>query len=195
MRIGLFSDAYLPEISGVTTIVRLLKVELEALGHETCVYVPRYRRHRDKEDNVYRFRSQRFLFNKASRVALPYNRQASRTFGKLDIIHSHSPFSMGLLAMMIGLRYYIPHIHTYHTYLSEYRHYLPLLLRIPKKATEVMSAAFCNRCTAVTAPSKPVKRELERYDVRRPIHVLPFGVDFSQFQQPPVWHPRSELGI
>jgi len=195
MRIGLFSDAYLPEISGVTTVVSWLKQELERLGHEVYVYVPAYEGVRDKEERIYRFRSHRFIFHSASRVALPYNRRATRTFKHLDIIHSHTPFSLGLVALGAALRYHIPHVHTYHTHLVQYRHYLPFPLRPPKKTTEEVAAAFCNRCTVVTAPSTPIKEELLSYGVHRPIYVLPFGVNLSLFQKEPVWDPRKELNV
>lgn len=195
VRIGLFTDGYLPEISGVTTAIHVLKKELERLEHEVHVYAPYYKGYKDEQEGVFRFYSQRFLFNKGSRVALPYSRKATRSFKNLDIVHSHTPFSMGVLALVVGLRYSIPHIHTYHTYLTEYRHYLPRLFRPPKKTVEEISAIFCNRCTAVTVPSTSVKNELLRYGVHRSIHVLPFGVDLSLFQRPPAWNPRQELNI
>lgn len=195
VRIGLFTDGYLPEISGVTTAIHVLKKELERLEHEVHVYAPHYKGYKDEQEGVFRFYSRRFLFNKGSRVALPYSRKATRSFKNLDIVHSHTPFSMGVLALVVGLRYSIPHIHTYHTYLTEYRHYLPRLFRPPKKTVEEISAIFCNRCTAVTVPSTSVKNELLRYGVHRSIHVLPFGVDLSLFQRPPAWNPRQELNI
>jgi len=195
MRVGLFTDAYLPEISGVTTVVNRLKKELERLGHVTYIYAPGYGKQEVDSPGVFRFPSQPFMFHKASRVAFPYSRGATHSFERLDIVHSHAPFSMGLLALGVATRYRIPHVHTYHTYLSEYRHYLPVGLRPPKKAAERASAAFCNHCTAVTAPSTPIKEELIRYGVHRPIHVLPFGVDLSPFQRPAAWRPRCSLGI
>ncbi len=195
IKIGLFSDAYLPEISGVTSVVSWLKRELERLDHEVYVYVPAYEGVKEKEERVYRFRSHRFVFHKTSRVALPYNRKATRTFKHLDIIHSHTPFSLGLVALGAAIRYRIPHVHTYHTHLTAYRHYLPLPLRPPKKTTEELAAAFCNRCNVITAPSNPIKEELESYGVYRPIHVLPFGVDQELFRKPPVWNPRESLEI
>ena len=33
MRIGLFTDTYFPQVSGVATSIRTLKTELEKLGH------------------------------------------------------------------------------------------------------------------------------------------------------------------
>lgn len=195
MRIGLFTDAYLPEISGVTTAVHEFKNELERLGHEAYVYAPLYEGIHNEEAGVFRFRARPFLFYKTSQVALPYNREATRSFKDLDIVHSHTPFSLGAVALVTAMRYHIPHIHTYHTYLAAYLHYLPRPLRPPKKTAEEASAIFCNRCTVVTAPSTSINEELLRYGVHRPIHVLPFGVNLSLFQQEPVWDPRRELGI
>ncbi|MCX6095419.1 MAG: glycosyltransferase, partial [Candidatus Bipolaricaulota bacterium] len=51
------------------------------------------------------------------RVALPYNRRAARTFRDLNVVHSHSPFSLGLVAVAKGTRYRIPHVLTDHRYL------------------------------------------------------------------------------
>jgi 1,2-diacylglycerol 3-alpha-glucosyltransferase len=195
MRIGLFSDAYLPEISGVTTTVSWLKEELERLGHEVYLYVPGYKGHQETDEHIIRFPAGRFAFHKASRVALPYRLEASRSFGRLDILHSHTPFSMGLAAIGASTRHHIPHVHTYHTHLMEDRRYLPRPLRPPERETERLIAAFCNRCTTVTAPSTPIKDELIRYGVSRPIYVFPFGVKLSLFAQEPVWSPRAALQI
>ncbi len=194
MHIGLFSDAYLPEISGVTTTVHWLKEELERLGHVVYVYAPHYAGVED-EPRVFRFRSGTFAFHKASRVALPFNLAASKSFKSLDILHSHTPFSMGLVAVGTSMRHDIPHIHTYHTHLMEHRLYLPRALRPREQETAKIISAFCNRCTLITAPSTPIKEQLLSYGVRRPITVFPFGVKLSLFRQPPTWDARSELNI
>lgn len=195
MHIGLFSDAYLPEISGVTTTVHWLKEELENLGHVVYVYAPQYEGIKEDEPGVFRFHSGRFAFHKASRVALPYSRAATRSFKELDIVHSHTPFSMGLVAVGAAARYHIPHVNTYHTHLMEDRQYLPRALRPPERETGKIIAAFCNRCTLITAPSTAFKEALLGYGVHRPIRVFPFGVKLSLFQQPPTWDPRAQLNI
>ena len=195
MHIGLFSDAYVPEISGVTTTVHWLKEELENLGHVVYVYAPQYEGIEEDEPGVFRFHSGKFTFHKASRVALPYSRAATRSFKELDIVHSHTPFSMGLVAVGAATRHHLPHVNTYHTHLMEDRKYLPLPLRPREREAGKIIAAFCNRCTLITAPSTPFREELLSYGVHRPIRVFPFGVKLSLFRQPSTWDPRAELNI
>jgi 1,2-diacylglycerol 3-alpha-glucosyltransferase len=195
MQIGLFTDAYLPEISGVTMALHWLKQELEDLGHTVYIYAPRYPEVKDEEAHLVRFPARPFIFYKTAQFAFPYSQTAVRTFKTLDIVHSHTPFSLAFAAFQAALRYHIPHVHTYHTYLPEYLHYLPRPLRPPKRAAERYSALICNRCNIVTVPSTPIRDELIRYGVRRPIHMLPFGANLAFFQRDEVWQPRQDLGI
>lgn len=195
MRIGLFTDAYLPEISGVTILVRRLRDELDRLGHEVYVYAPRYDRPSDDERRTFRFRAGPVFAYKTARMALPYSREAFRSFSDLDIIHSHTPFSLAYVALTAAYRHRIPHVQTYHTYLSQYRHYVPRAVRPSVKAAESYSALLCNRCTAVTVPTSSIEQELRRFGVRRPIHVLPFGPNLPLYERPAAWSPRLALGI
>jgi 1,2-diacylglycerol 3-alpha-glucosyltransferase len=195
LRVGLFTDAYLPEISGVTILVRRLRDELERLGHEAFVYAPRYATPSDDERNTFRFRAGPVFAYKTARMAVPYSRSAARTFSSLDVIHSHTPFSLAYVALAASYRHRIPHVQTYHTYLSQYRHYVPRPIRPSVKAAESYSAILCNRCTSVTVPTRSIEQELRRFGVRRPIHVLPFGPDMSLYARPAVWDARRDLGI
>jgi glycosyltransferase involved in cell wall biosynthesis len=195
LRIGLFTDAYLPEITGVTTVVRTLRDELERLGHEAYVYAPRYNHLCDDERNVYRFRSGPVFAYKTARMALPYNRAAARSFGELEIVHTHTPFSLAYAGLAAAHRHRLPHVQTYHTYLSHYLHYIPRPLRPSVRAAERYSALLCNRCTLVTAPTQSIHDELLKFGVRRPIRVLPFGPDLRDYEAASVWEPREALGI
>lgn len=38
MRVGLFTDTYFPQVSGVATSIRTLKEELEKEGHEVYIF-------------------------------------------------------------------------------------------------------------------------------------------------------------
>ena len=195
MKIGLFSDTYLPQINGVTTTVHWLREELEHMGHEVYVFCPHYGRERP-DPRVVRLPSLPFLFHRESRVAFPtIPLRARRIMGELEAIHSHTPFSLGTLALWAARRARIPHVHTYHTLYVAYRHYLPPPLRPPRRMAEVLSAAFCNRCDAVTVESTPIRDELLRYGVRVPIHVFPFGVNLRLFSRPIQHDIRADLSL
>jgi len=195
MRIGLFTDAYLPEISGVTSAVHWLREELERLGHTTYIYAPRYDRPMGDGPRTFRFRSGPVFSYKTARMALPYNRAAVRSLRALEVVHSHTPFSLAYVAMVAAHHYGIPHIQTYHTYLSALRHYVPRPIRPPVKAAEAYSALMCNRATAVTVPTESIRDELRRYGVHTPIYVVPFGPPLSLYRRPAVWAPREALGV
>jgi glycosyltransferase involved in cell wall biosynthesis len=198
MRIGVFSDTYLPQINGVSVVVDLLRRELQALGHEPLLLVPDYPgvdREGDGDRGIYRFPAFTFPFHRESRVTAPVNRWALRRLPELEIVHSHTPFSLGLLALWAAREFSIPHIHHYHTLFTEYRYYLPRPLRPSRRMAERLSAAFCNRCEAIIAPSRLMEKELESYGITKPIYAVPFGVDLREFEGECRWNPREELRI
>jgi 1,2-diacylglycerol 3-alpha-glucosyltransferase len=195
VRIGLFTDAYLPEITGVAVLVRRLRDELERLGHEAWVYAPRYHHPSDDERRTFRYRAGPVFSYKTARMAVPYNREAARSYRALDVVHSHTPFSLAYAALGAAYRHRIPHVQTYHTYLSQYRHYVPRPLRPSVRAAESYSALLCNRCTVITVPTRSIEEELRRFGVRRPIHVLPFGANLPLYAGAAAWAPRDALGI
>ncbi len=195
MRIGIFTDTYLPDTNGVVTVVRLMERELRKAGHEVLVFAPAHPGFRDEGPHILRFRSVRFVLYKGMRLAIPYNRRAFGLLRGLDIVHSQDPFSVGLVGYWASLRYGIPHVHTYHAQYVEYRKYLPYPFRPSRRAVERLTRILCNQCDAVIAPTVPIQEELLRYGVRVPVHVLPFGIDDELFDQPPAWDLRQALGL
>ncbi len=194
MNIGMFTDTYLPQVNGVATSVSLFKRYLEARGHKVYIFAPCKP---ESEERAYLVPSFPFLFQMEHKIALPQFFEFDKILKelKLDILHSHAPFSMGFFAMKIQKKYSIPHVHTYHTLLSEYRHYIPAPLRPDKNSVEKFSAYFCNQMDGVIAPTKEIKNELLRYGVETEIYTLPTGVDMESFEGKPNIDVRGELGI
>ncbi|MCX8103565.1 MAG: glycosyltransferase family 4 protein [Candidatus Bipolaricaulota bacterium] len=196
MKIGIFTDTFTPQINGVTSILEELYRVLTRQGHEVFIFAPAYSRaQRSENGHIFRFPALTAYFHKDSRVVIPYDRRASAVFPRLDVVYSHTPVSMGLLALRVARKYHLPHVHTYHTLFTEYLHYLPRLIRPTRRMAERMSAAFCNRCDAITTPSQAMKEELLRYGVAKPIYVLPFGVDIEPFERPIRTDVRAALGL
>lgn len=195
MKVGIFTDTYVPDTNGVVTVVRLMERELRKAGHEVLVFAPAHPGFRDEGSHVFRFRSVRLVLYRGLRLAIPYNRRAFAILRDLDIVHSQDPFSVGLVGFWASMRYGIPHVHTYHAQYVEYRKYLPYPIRPSRRAVERLSRILCNQCDAIIAPSAALGRELLRYGVRVPVHVLPFGVDEEPFEGPPAWDLRQSLGL
>lgn len=194
MKIGLFTDTYAPQINGVVTVVRMMCREFSRLGHEPIVFAPSYP-DQQEEAAVWRFPSRKIKFHPESRLTWPYRKKVPKVLSELDIIHSHTPFSLGVLALWATRRYDVPHVHTYHTYFTEYRHYVPRPIRPSKRMAERISRAFCDRCHLVLAPSAEMKEELSRYHIHTPIEAMPFGIDVDTFQHPLKFHLRAELEL
>jgi len=196
MKIGLFSDTFRPQINGVTTVLETLDRVFTRMGHEIYLFVPAYESHRASSDGkVFRFPAIPVLYGKESRFAIPRSPAAKRIFSQLDVLHSHTPFSLGVLAIRVAHKYERPHVHTYQTLFTDYLHFLPRYLRPTRRMIERISASFCNHCDAITTPSRPMRDLLLSYGIAKPVYSLPFGLDMADFAHPMEHHLRTELQL
>jgi len=194
MRILMISDTYLPQINGVATSIYLSKKYLEMRGHEVYIVAPVKP---DYEDKVLVVPGIPFPMEKQHRVVFA-NHVKILEYAlehKVEIIHSHDPMALGMRALKVQKDLKLPHIHTYHTLLTEYRHYVPPPFTPDRRTVEEFSRWFCNKVNVVIAPTEEIKNELINYKVQRPIEVLPTGIDTIDFSQPPRRQIREEYGI
>ena len=197
MNIGIFTETYKPNINGVVTSIEIKKRELEKLGHKVYIIAPYEPEYEDREENVIRLKSFVLVFQPEYRLAYPPMPNTIRLIRKLnlDIIHAETPFSLGLIAAYMAKNEKIAFLHTYHTLFPEYVHYLKLPVTFTRKAAEKVSAAYCNMCNHIISPSIDVKNELIRYGVKRPITVVPTGIDNVNFSMEVKEDIREKLGI
>jgi len=188
MRIGFFSDTYLPVVHGVTISMETFRNELEKMGHEVYIYTTEIPGYKDSNPRVFRFKSVRVFKKPELRNAidfLPVNHSLNDVIDfPLDVIHAHTPFSLGVLAKFISKKQKIPLIYTHHTHYPEYvKAYLKEAHLLPYLA-KVYSRWFCNISNVVIAPSLKIKKLLYSYGVKKhiPIHVLPTGIDINKFK-------------
>ncbi len=100
-----------------------------------------------------------------------------------DVIHAHHPFLLGPLAAKIAKEHNIPLLFTYHTQYEAYAHYLACPTRITKPIITSLVKKFCNKTSAIIAPSKSIKDLLEKGDIKKPIHILPSCIEELFFAQ------------
>lgn len=130
MRIGMFTDYYLPVKTGVSTSVESFREQLELMGHEVFVFAPSDSiRVREENERIIRFPALKGLFVENYMTSVFFPPQQIRKIEKLnlDIIHFHDPSQIGLLGVHIALKNNIPLVSTYHTDLNEYIKSYPIM--------------------------------------------------------------------
>uniref|UniRef100_A0A7C3HWC0 Glycosyltransferase family 4 protein n=1 Tax=Gracilinema caldarium TaxID=215591 RepID=A0A7C3HWC0_9SPIR len=184
MRIGLFSDTYPPQVNGVVTVVRTLKSELEKRGHQVFVFTVQ---HPDAkpEEGVYRIPSVKFPNEPQHRIGFFFEPRVVKIARELnlDIIHSHSEFSLHLAAKAVQKKLHIPSVHTVHTYYEDYLYYIPLLEPFLKKNLPDLLNHILKDEDCVIAPSKKIKDYLVKNGYKKPVRIIPNGIDLSTFYE------------
>ncbi|NLZ93235.1 MAG: glycosyltransferase family 4 protein [Firmicutes bacterium] len=196
MKIGMFTDSYKPYTSGVVRSIEITKAKLTELGHEVYIFAPNYPYYEEEETGVYRFASIPTPTYPDFAIALPFSLHLNATVKELDldIIHVHSPFSMGLLGSRCAKRFGIPLVFTYHTMYDRYVHYLPFAQNLSKKVVLKLSSNFCNRCDLVITPTEVVRR-IVAPNVSTKVQALPTGIDTSEFSAMDRQWLRTQLKI
>lgn len=183
MNIGIFTDSYKPYISGVVTSISNLKEEMIRLGHEVHIFAPSYPHYDEVEENVYRFFSVPSPTNPDYTLAIPVHPGMNLLVKnlELDIIHVHSPFTMGIVGLRYARKFNLPLIFTYHTRYDQYVHYFPVAQDLAKEVTAKYSSHFCNNCNYLIAPSIEMAAIIRGFEVKTPIAVIPSGVALEKF--------------
>lgn len=197
MKIGIFSDGYLPSINGVTTSVETSASALEALGHQVTIVAPKTPHYTDQDHNVIWVRSVLIPGQNTFRAAtyLPGTSVLMALRLDVDIIHAHAGGPISWLGWEVARIKRIPFVFTYHTLFNQYTHYFLKGKVIKPRMAEVATRVFGNMTDYVIAPTQKVRDELLNYGVKKPIIILPSGIDLQQFSPQPVGDLRHRLGI
>ena len=187
MRIGLFSDTYPPFINGVSTSVLMIKQGLEKLGHEVYVVTINSESFCYKEEEnilkvpgipcgIFDYRISGVYPLKALKIIKKWN---------LDVIHTHTEFSIGTFARLISKQYNIPLVHTYHTMYEEYIYYITkgYFSKASKKLVEYLTLFLCDKLVEelIVPTKKTYDLFKEKYKVKRDVNIIPTGIDVSRF--------------
>jgi glycosyltransferase involved in cell wall biosynthesis len=184
VRIGLFTNNYLPFCGGVTISVDTLRRGLEGRGHEVWTFAPRFPGAPESDPRVVRFPSIPAATYPEFALAVPWSPRIHRQARglDLDVFHAHHPFLLGPAARRLARRLGRPLVFTYHTRYEKYAHYVPLTRSLVEAAALGLSTRFAASADAVVAPSTLVRDQLRARGVGAPIAVVPTGVDLARFR-------------
>lgn len=189
MRIGIFTDTYPPFINGVSTSVFMLKKALEKKGHE--VYVVTL----NTENMHYKFDENNTVLRIPGVPIGIYDYRVSGIYPiramniirkwKLDVIHSHTEFSMGTFARIISRQFNIPLVHTYHTMYEDYTHYITkgYFDKSSKKIVEYLTLFYCDKTAneLIVPTKKTYDLFKQKYEVDKNIYIIPTGIEIERF--------------
>ncbi len=191
MNIAMFSDSYTPYVSGVVRSVQHFSRGLTALGHKVYIFAPAYTKDltdsRDQEEiTVYRFYSVPAPTCPNFFLPIPISVRADRLVRrlKIDIIHTHSPFLMGQLGVILSRKRNIPLIFTHHTLYHEYTHYVPAPSGITRQMIINYVHRYFRHCDHIITPTLLIKELLlELYQLDKAITPIPTGIDLAAYEQ------------
>jgi len=197
MRVGLFTNNYLPFRGGVTTAVETLRQGLEGQGHHAWVFAPAWRGDHTDPAFVFRYPSAPAPTYPGFAIPLPFSRRLSLTARELgiDIFHAQHPFLLGVTARRLARAGRRPLVFTYHTRYEKYAHYVPLPERLVAAAAVRLASRFADSADLVIAPSAHIADSLTRSGVRAPIAIVPTGVPLDLFRPGDRAAARLGLGL
>jgi glycosyltransferase involved in cell wall biosynthesis len=212
LRVMIVTDQYEPMVGGVPTVTRDLARGLSERGHAVAVVAPgaSWRGRRPDEPPgqppggqaggpVVDFRvSVPWPWYEGQRLGLLPPRRAGEMISAFapDVVHVHSPLTLGAAARPAARRRHVPVVYT--------NHYLPLNVWPAAARAQAAGGAaaracdrgrdaafygyltgFANRCDYVTAPTATALRLLREHGLRVPSQVVSNGVDLDRFSPGP----------
>ncbi len=190
MKIGIFTDAYEPHISGVTTSIKMLKNALEKMQHQVYIVTANL----DGKGFVYD-KKNKIIYLPGIKTGIYqtkltgiYSSKALKIIKKwdLDVIHSQTEFSIGYFSRIVAKKLKVPVVHTYHTLYEDYVHYVTHghFDKLAKKMVVKLTKYYCQKkCDELIVPTDKIKNLFKtKYNITKNINVIPTGIDIEKFK-------------
>ena len=129
MKIGMFTDTWLPTRDGCVTSIIKYREALEYLGHEVFIFAPGERNMTSPDDDrVFLFKARTFSQYPDYRLALYPSKRKNDLIKEngIEVLHNHGVAFMALKAMIASRFLQIPCLLNFHTWVTEAAHYYPV---------------------------------------------------------------------
>src|SRR5258706_3807613 len=122
LRIGFFTDFYLPMVNGAVVSMQLLVRGLREYGHHVTIFAPRFPGYRDSDMEVHRLPSVRYIDLPPVYMAVPGTPRVTLALhrSQFDGFHIHTPLMVCLLAYPNARAKRVPLIYTNHCSITDY---------------------------------------------------------------------------
>ncbi len=201
MKIAIFSDSFFPQVDGVASVVFRSAQGLGELGHDVYVFTAsagrlvkqeESRKEKAQKFTLIRMPSVPALIYPGYRFALPIGFAVNKLRKiKPDIIHTHTPFSVGWEAVWPAKIFGIPIVGTHHTFYNHYLKHAKIDYAWAKKISWKYTVGYYNRCNLVLSPSKSLADELKFQGLKKLVKAFPNPVD-TEFFHPVASRTKKE---
>lgn len=188
IKTGLFIDIYYPSVDGVVRTVDAYARHLNEKGDPAFVVYPR--QGNDVESLPYEFYRTKAFRLPGFSFAIPLSRPTKELKERFrtdppDVIHAHSPFFVGRMALKLGRKYHIPVVATFHSkYYDDALNVTHSHLLAKMMADFVVN--FFIRADYVWACSLKTAETLRSYGYNGEIYVMENGIETSEIPKDPV---------
>ena len=200
MNIGLFTDSYPPYINGVATSVYNLREALKKLGHTVYIVTVNdsiIKHEYDEKEKILRIPGIPIgIYDYRLSEIYPVSTVKIIKKWKLDVIHSHTEFGVGIFARILAKKFKIPLVHTYHTLYEDYTHYITHnhFDKLSKKIVKDLTKVYCVKTAkeTIVPTDKIYKLFKEKYMITKNVSVIPSGIDIERFFEENVEQDKVE---
>lgn len=208
MNIALFTDSYLPTKSGIVTVVIQLKKILEDMGHHVVVVTvssSEYEQESERDPTVLHVLSIHSPVGTGQYIGIPHKKTVVEFLRahQIQIIHAHTEFFVGHMAVVAGRELDIPVVATTHTMWEDYyRYYLVMGYLIPRRMIRRIVRNLYRRFYALINVSQKAHRYFTKPFMLpdTPSAIIPNAIDSRKFAafsctEEDKARLRDELGI
>ena len=193
MRIAIFTDTYKPHKDGVVTHIEDIIKFLTDKGHEITLFVPGKNKFQIKQISknmeLIELYSIPLCVYKGYRIPIAGLKKIKEIFKnkKFDLIHTHSPFALGITGLYISKHFSIPIVGTYHTMIPEYAPYLlngnfkNVLKKVSGYPSKKYTKFIYSKLSSTITPSNEIKKYLETCGLKNVV-CIPNGINPNKFK-------------
>jgi glycosyltransferase involved in cell wall biosynthesis len=179
--VAAFTDTYLPTVNGVTYTVKTWREQWQARGGRMDVVYPGG--DHEPKRGEHPVRSLPFPFYEGFKVGAP---QIPNGVTEADIVHVHTPFSLGIAGRRLARARDRPIVASYHTPTTEYAAYLSERAAVERSVSAVARRYerwFLGQVDRIIVPSERTATHVrEEVSVSTPVDVVTNGVDTDFFE-------------
>lgn len=195
MNILFFTDTFFPSTNGVVISILNTAEELARQGHYVKIIAPKTKHNTNPTHPNITYHLVSSIDTRVYpdlRLATPISPSTLKlcSLNHPDIIHFHTPITLGLQAILIAKLLHVPLVGTFHTYFMN-PEYLKLV-HMDKVAgiSDLgwrMNSFFYNQADLVISPSEYAKEDLINNYIKKPIAVIENGINLpDRTKQPTV---------